>query len=489
MITWEDVQQGIFDGESGGDYNALFGYQNRQNGIFSNVRITDMTVDEALAFADPKGEYARYVASKNNGQIATPMGAYQIVGRTLRDAKEKLNLSGDEKLTKSLQDRIGKWLYKTQGTKAWVGYKGPKETAEGAKNMNPLQMQQMQQMQQRQGGLMGFLRDPRTRVALGDMSRTSIGRRIADTARKEIATNKIKEVENATARYLDTQPNGKKYADAIRMGMPAKEILDQYRTDQGLGTDGNVQSSTALFGGGTMIVTRDGQFIVKDTNNKILKGQEAQDYIDAANAKKQKFDQENAAGKKLGQITAERADKVYEKAEKVTESIDNINRAIKALDDGAMSGFLENYFPDIRRASAELRTAMNSMALDTIAAATFGALSEAEMNFAIATSSPPDLSPVPLREWLIKKRRDQEAARVALERAAAYLARPGNTLEGFIDEQIKTREQNEASNRYISKPLNDLLDLAEKVANGTIQMGIQEKKELIEAIKQKQNSS
>ena len=54
MIAWEDVQQGIFDGESGGDYNALFGYQNRQNGIFSNVRITDMTVDEALAFADPK---------------------------------------------------------------------------------------------------------------------------------------------------------------------------------------------------------------------------------------------------------------------------------------------------------------------------------------------------------------------------------------------------------------------------------------------------
>ena len=41
------------------------------------------------------------------------------------------------------------------------------------------------------------------------------------------------------------------------MGMPAKEILDQYRSDQGLGTDGNVQSSTALFGGGTMIVTRD----------------------------------------------------------------------------------------------------------------------------------------------------------------------------------------------------------------------------------------
>ena len=487
MIAWEDVQQGIFDGESGGDYNALFGYQNRQNGIFSNVRITDMTVDEALAFADPKGEYARYVASKNNGQIATPMGAYQIVGRTLRDAKEKLNLSGDEKLTKSLQDRIGKWLYKTQGTKAWVGYKGPKETAEGAKNMNPLQMQQMQQMQQRQGGLMGFLRDPRTRVALGDMSRTSIGRRIADTARQEIKTNKIKEVENATARYLDTQPNGKKYAEAIRMGMPAKEILDQYRSDQGLGTDGNVQSSTALFGGGTMIVTRDGQFIVKDTNNRILKGQEAQDYIDASNAKKQKFDQETAAGKKLGQITAEKAGKIFDDIKVVNDSITNIDTAIGALDRGALSGFFENYLPNITQASADLTTAMNAMGLTTIAAATFGALSEAEMKFAIATSAPPDLSPGPLKEWLLKKRRTQLAARNALEQAAIYLSSSGNTLEGYLKQQIENREQANADNPYMTQSLDDLLKLAQDFKDRTVTLTQTQQAQLLQAIKAKRS--
>jgi hypothetical protein len=486
MITWPEVQQGIFDGESKGDYNALFNYQNKPEGIFSNTQLTDMTVDEALLFADPKGDYARYVASLNNGQIATPMGAYQIVGTTLRDAKNNLNLKGDEKLTPSLQDKIGKWIYETQGTKAWAGYKGPK----GGKQMNqPLNALQMQQQQRQGGGLMGFLRDPRTRQVFGTLSKSDTGKKLLDLANQDAKRQITLDDANATARWLDTQPNGKKYADAIRMGMNAKEVLDQYKTDQGLGTDGNVQSSTALFGGGTMIVTRNGEFIVKDTNNKILKGQEAQDYIDAANAKKLKFDQENAAGKKLGQITAERADKVYEKAEKVTASIDNINRAIKALDGGAVSGFLENFFPDIREASAELRTAMNSMALDTIAAATFGALSEAEMKFAIATSSPPDLSPVPLRQWLIKKRRDQVAARDALEKAAAYLARPGNTFESYIDDQISERQRNEGSNRYISKPLNELLDLAEKVANGTIQMGVQEKKELIEAIKKQQNQS
>ena len=238
MITWETVQQGIFDGESGGDYNALFNYQNRQDGIFSNVRITDMTVDEALAFADPKGDYARYVASKNNGQIATPMGAYQIVGRTLRDAKEKLNLSGDEKLTKSLQDRIGKWIYKTQGTKAWAGYKGPKETAEGAKKMNPLQMQRMQGQQ---GGLMGFLRDPRTRQALTNFSRTQFGRRLNEQAGQEIAQGISAAEDNRTAQFLMTQPNGRKFAEAVlSKTLTGQQAYQAWLKESGkMGSEGN----------------------------------------------------------------------------------------------------------------------------------------------------------------------------------------------------------------------------------------------------------
>lgn len=211
MVTWPEVQQGIFDGESKGDYNALFNYQNKPEGIFNNIRLTDMTVDEALLFADPKGDYARYVASLNNGQIATPMGAYQIVGTTLRDAKKNLNLKGDEKLTPSLQDKIGKWIYETQGTKAWAGYKGPK----GGKNMNqPLNALQMQQ-QRRGGGLMGFLRDPRTRQALSSMSRTSFGARMNELAKQDLDRGLTQEQDNRTAQFLMSQPNGKKFAEAV----------------------------------------------------------------------------------------------------------------------------------------------------------------------------------------------------------------------------------------------------------------------------------
>ena len=119
---WSRIQQGIFRGESGGDYGALFGYQNRPNGRFEGTDLTKMTVDQALDFAKPSGPYGQYVKGEV-GRVATPMGAYQVVGTTLRDAKNALGLTGNEVMDQGLQDKIGQWIYKSQGTGAWEGYK------------------------------------------------------------------------------------------------------------------------------------------------------------------------------------------------------------------------------------------------------------------------------------------------------------------------------------------------------------------------------
>lgn len=144
---WSRIQQGIFAGESGGDYGALYNYQNRPNGRFSGIDVTKMTVDQALDFASPSGPYGQYVKSQV-GRVATPMGAYQVVGSTLRDAKRAMGLKGDEVLTPQLQDQIGQWIYKTQGTGAWEGYKGAAENNTETKPM-------MQEQQPR--GLLGSL--------------------------------------------------------------------------------------------------------------------------------------------------------------------------------------------------------------------------------------------------------------------------------------------------------------------------------------------
>lgn len=122
-MTLDELKRYVFPGESGGDYNALYGYANRPGGQFENVRLTDMTVNEALRFSDPSGPYAATVRGQV-GRTATPMGAWQVVGSTLRDAAAGLGLRGDERMTPELQDRIGMWIYQNQGPGAWEGWGG-----------------------------------------------------------------------------------------------------------------------------------------------------------------------------------------------------------------------------------------------------------------------------------------------------------------------------------------------------------------------------
>ena len=121
--NWPYIQSNIFKGESGGDYDALFDFSNRPGGKYENVKLTSMTLDEWIEFSDPNGDYGQTV-KRQIGRVATPMGAYQVVGSTLRGVKKALGLSGDEVMDKATQDKIGQYIYLTQGTGAWEGYRG-----------------------------------------------------------------------------------------------------------------------------------------------------------------------------------------------------------------------------------------------------------------------------------------------------------------------------------------------------------------------------
>lgn len=166
MVSWADIQRGIFAGESGGDYGALYNYQNRPNGLFSNVNLTNMTIGDVIQFTSPQGQYAQYVKGQV-GRTATPVGAYQVVGSTLRDAVNALGLDPSQKFDKATQDKIGQWIFKTQGTGAWQGYKGPQsQPKETDMSMNPNAPQRT--------GLLGFMdlmREPDPSTGMTAMER------------------------------------------------------------------------------------------------------------------------------------------------------------------------------------------------------------------------------------------------------------------------------------------------------------------------------
>lgn len=109
-----DVAQAIDIGESGGDYGALLGFTNRPGRKFDEVNITDMTINELLEFSDGSGVYGAYT-KKQLGKVATPMGRYQIVGSTLKRLKNKLGLTGEEKFTPEMQDKLFLSLLRGRG--------------------------------------------------------------------------------------------------------------------------------------------------------------------------------------------------------------------------------------------------------------------------------------------------------------------------------------------------------------------------------------
>lgn len=121
MVDLNYLKRNVFPGESGGDYDALFSYSNRPGKPFAGTRLTDMTVDQAIGFSNPSGPYGQWVKGQI-GRVATPMGAYQIVGTTLRAAKQGLGLTGNEVMTPELQDRLGQWIYQAQGPGAWEAW-------------------------------------------------------------------------------------------------------------------------------------------------------------------------------------------------------------------------------------------------------------------------------------------------------------------------------------------------------------------------------
>lgn len=480
MATWQEIQQGIFAGESGGDYNALFGYQNRPGGIFSDVKVSEMSIADILDFTNPRGAYGQYVANTRPDPemgVATPVGAYQVVGTTLRDAVKALGIDPSQKFDKATQDRIGKYIFETQGAKAFAGYKGPKMDGQ-----QPT-AQQMQQMQQQPRGLMGFLRDPRTRQTLASMDVSGLFEGIAEQATRDITRQEQQreqqQLQNRTAEWLKSQPGGERYAQAILAGVPAAEAYRQYQSEMG----GPTVGARKIYGNGTIVQSTNQGQRVFDPTGKLVTGAEAAKVIDEANKYEAAQAQRIAGSKKIGTVTADQAVKAFEKAANVTTSIETIDRAVAAIDDGAMSGFVANYLPNITKASAELKSAMNQMGLDVISTVTFGALSESEMNVAMETAVPRNLAGPQLREWLIEKRAAQVKAREALERAASYLSVPGNTIASWLELKSGQRQET-TTNPYMSKSLQELNEIFARRSELTQS----QRDDLIEALKAKKGS-
>jgi hypothetical protein len=84
---WNTYKPTVLKQESGGDYNALYNFSQKPGRIFAGVQPTQMTINNLLKFANPSGAYGQYVKETRPDKqfgVATPLGAYGVVGSTLK---------------------------------------------------------------------------------------------------------------------------------------------------------------------------------------------------------------------------------------------------------------------------------------------------------------------------------------------------------------------------------------------------------------------
>ena len=99
--------------ESLGNYNALY-----RDADQSALNLSALTLNEVQALQQ------RLVAERGG----SPVGRYQIIDDTLDDLMARLDLSGQERFTPELQDRMAMTLARDAGLEAWQAGRLPNET-------------------------------------------------------------------------------------------------------------------------------------------------------------------------------------------------------------------------------------------------------------------------------------------------------------------------------------------------------------------------
>ena len=137
----------------------------------------------------------------------------------------------------------------------------------------------------------------------------------------------------------------------------------------------------------------------------------------------------------------------------------------KSLLEGAYTG-IGSFIPTFRDSTIRLENAVNRLGLGVIGGTTFGALSESELNFALSTAFPTNLS----REEALKFVRDKKAAQARVRQEliseAAKMNRMGYDayLEDLrkLNEQVAANRAKDGQTNQSAKPVNENLTPVQK---------------------------
>ncbi len=145
---------------------------------------------------------------------------------------------------------------------------------------------------------------------------------------------------------------------------------------------------------------------------------------------------------------------MFKKIGPIRQSLLTIGKARQALAEGAETGAIDKFLPDLREASIKLTNLMNQLGLEVISGATFGALSAGELRLALDTALPTGLQPEALDRWLADKGAAQTKLLTELEDDVIFLS-GGGTIGGIVQ---RRRTQAETTPPSVDKPIDQFTD-------------------------------
>lgn len=285
----------------------------------------------------------------------------------------------------------------------------------------------------------------------GDAIRAGGMRRVAAGNRNKT----IAELE----RLAESNPLARDLLSAVKSG--AMSPVDAYKAliSQKYDTTKDTIRSTQRFLNGAYYVVTDKGPKVYDPSGKLVTGEQAEKVLSEAN----KFELENRAlGVGLSEaqkLQQKYANDAFDKADQITSSIGNIDSAIAAIDDGAQRNVVFNMLPDVTAQSSQLTSALRRMGLDVVSSVTFGALSQSELDIAMATAYPPNANSTELRKFLVDRKNALLKLRKYTEEAAMFLSNPNNTRRDWMEVVRGRRDQSVASssgNPYMNMNIDEL---------------------------------
>ena len=197
---------------------------------------------------------------------------------------------------------------------------------------------------------------------------------------------------------------------------------------------------TVIYGNGTTLTTYDSGSVLREGgSNDAVTVENFNTVMNEARLSGVTDTIRGAAAAAAGRSAVEIGVEAQKSIGKLTNSIELLKKARVLVDlptDGANTGWLESKFPSVFASSIALDNIRSNLGLAVVGMNTFGALSEGELELALATALPNTMQEAELSQWISDKIVAQEKLRIHYAKAAEYLTDPlGGGISKWVEIQ------------------------------------------------------